>query len=103
MRYTRYCIHREEVDQNKRLEAENARLRADAEMYRRHCEEAQTDNARLNIELEALKPKPVVETRFMLADLTPYTSGILFEESTQHSNLKLTFHDGVLVEAEVLG
>lgn len=71
------------------LRAENEKLRAELLSQQK--------------ELEALKPKPVVEVRYMSIN-TKHTE---FYEATDRKeegdNLKLTFHDGVLTKAEVIG
>ncbi len=61
-------------------------------------ESVTAENARLKAELEALKPRPVVRTQ--LAEIL--ASGATYRfEGDKRANLRFTFHDNVLVKAEV--
>lgn len=69
-------------------------LRAD------RIEALEAENARLKAELELLRPKPVVKTVTKLATIEGFYDGWDTEEN---DNLKLTFTDGKLTKAEVIG
>lgn len=85
------------------LEAENARLQSQLEEYRAA---AGHELRQLRAELEALKPKPVIRERYtQLTSLTliGLEQSVYFtDEREECDNLKLTFHDGKLVKAEVI-
>lgn len=65
---------------------------------------AEAENARLKAELEQLKPKPVVATGFTSVKIqgSGFYQSPVKDNPLPHDNLKLTFHDGKLVEATVL-
>jgi hypothetical protein len=83
-------------------DAEIERLKAELEVVREHSDEVIKRNRELSAELQALKPKPVVEVRYYAFD----TLGLAFRASEDldlEDNLKLTFTDGKLTGAEVVG
>lgn len=62
------------------------------------------ENARLRAELEALKPKPVVESCTAIVTQKYYATRLEFDVViTLGDNLKPTFHDGKLIKAKVIG
>ena len=79
--------------------AENARLRAELE-ERTYHDDRDSIIAELEADLETLRPKPVVTYKYMMF-VDGQWSAVL-DKPTAHTNLKLTFRDGVLVAAEVI-
>ena len=61
----------------------------------------QAENAKLRAELESLRPKPVVTYGYMNI-AGPNSISWEYSCEGEHNNLKLTFHDGKLVSAEVI-
>ncbi len=92
------------------LEAENARLRAELEKRKdsrtlyQNYEVLEDVIVRLRAELEALKPKLTIEYRYTKAEPDGINSAAYCEDyDEEYDNLKLAFHGGKLVSAEVLG
>lgn len=70
---------------------------------RERLEKVEAENARLKAELLALKPKPITDSRtakVWLRDGLPYLSP---DEMVADDNIELTFTDGKLTAAEVIG
>ncbi len=83
------------------LERERDQLRTELEAEKANHQATAEQNEYLSRELQALRPKPVVTYKYMMF-VEGRWSGVL-DNPTAHTNLKLTFHDGVLVRAEVIG
>lgn len=62
----------------------------------------QTENARLKAELEALKPRPAVVERYVVAHFEDTWMTYESHPHPDYDNLKLTFINGVLTSAEVI-
>lgn len=92
---------------NDRHRAENARLKVQLDNAHKAGFEAGELANKLAAELEALRPKPVVEVKSLAVRVYPkldkgrvYWAGI--DDLDAAPNVRFTFTDGVLTKAEVL-
>lgn len=93
------------------LLAENARLRAELDAHTPNpsftIDDLRKEVERLRAENEALKPKPDIEEMELFAWFQHIDDGGCpiphTDPYADNPNVRLTFHDGKLVKAEVIG
>jgi chromosome segregation ATPase len=87
------------------LEAELYELKTQLDAVTAERDELRAQLEAARAELESLKPKPVVEVRYMGINDHNFDIATLYKELhyARDTNLKLTFEDGKLVKAEVVG